>query len=77
MNIDLLPFSAFAHESCAPAGPAQGNGQTLTLKHALASLKVPLEPMNGIVTANDGFVQAGLHRATVLAADPTALTITF
>jgi hypothetical protein len=77
MNIDLLPFSAFALESCAPAGSAQGDGHTLTMKLPLSSLKVSLEPMSGIVTANEGFAHAGLHRACVLPADSTALTITF
>jgi hypothetical protein len=31
MSIDLLPFSAFALESCAAPAPAPGDGQTLTL----------------------------------------------
>jgi hypothetical protein len=31
MSIDLLPFSAFALESCAAPAAVPGDGQTLTL----------------------------------------------
>ena len=78
MNIDLLPFSAFALESCRPAASARGDHHTLTLQLALAPVAAaPCEPMAG--TAGAGQVAACLAplRAAVLPADGSALTITF
>ena len=77
MNIDLLPFSAFALESVAAAAPGRAEGQTLTLALALAPIRSSHEPMSGSASANQGFICATPLRAAVLAADGSALTITF
>ena len=75
MNIDLLPFSAFALESCRPAASARGDHHTLTLQLALAPVPASTyEPMAG---AGPRVACAAPLRAAVLPADGSALTITF
>ncbi len=78
MNIDFLPFPAFALESCSPAALARGNGKTLTLQLALAAVHAHGEPMGGSATANEALVYCpNLLRAAVVPAEGQALTITF
>ena len=78
MNIDLLPFTAFALQSCGQAAPAGGDGQTLTLQPALLPDHSTHEPMSGRATTNQAFVHCGtLLRAAVVPAEGSVLTITF
>jgi hypothetical protein len=78
MNIDLLPFTAFALQSCGQAARAQGDGQTLTLQLALVSDHSCHEPMNGRASTNQAFMHCGnLLRAAVVPAEGPVLTITF
>ena len=77
MNIDLLPFTAFALESCGTPEPARGNFHTLTLQLALTPVHSSREPMSGSASANQAFACATPLRAAVLPADGRALTITF
>ena len=84
MNIDLLPFTAFALESCGAPEPARGDVHTLTLDLALAPVHSSYEPMSGSASAGQAFASAGQAfacatplRAAVLPADGSALTITF
>ncbi len=76
MNIDLLPFSAFALESCPPQ-PQTGDSQTLTLQLALVTRSASLELMAGILSTRDIAPTEALLRASVVPADATPLTITF
>jgi hypothetical protein len=78
MNIDLLPFTAFALESCGTTAPVRGEFHTLTLQLALASIHSSQEPMSGSITTHTALacVPTSL-RAVVLPADGTPLTITF
>lgn len=79
MNIDLLPFSAFALESSGASARAASEGQTLTLRLGLA------RGPRGEDTATSGTVSVEpgetvpLHvlRAAVLPAPDTAITLTF
>ena len=79
MNIDLLPFSAFALESSARPSRQMGESHTLTLRLELAPAHPGFEPaMSGTV----GFdVIAGEPapplRAAVVPATGPVLTITF
>jgi hypothetical protein len=77
MNIDLLPFSAFALESLGPADPGRSDGHTLTLELGLAPARSSHEPMSGIASANQAFSCATPLRAAVLPTDGPVLTITF
>jgi hypothetical protein len=77
MNIDLLPFSAFALESYGTTAPSRGELHTLTLELALAPVRSSREAMSGSVTTNKAFTGAAPLRAAVLPADGTPLTITF
>jgi hypothetical protein len=77
MNIDLLPFSSFVLESYGPTAPSRGDGHTLTLELALATVHSSHEAMSGSVSTNQVFVDVAPLRAAVLPADGTALTITF
>jgi hypothetical protein len=77
MNIDLLPFSAFALESYGAAAPSRGELHTLTLELALAPVHSSHEAMSGSVSTNQIFTAARPLRAAVLPADGAALTITF
>ena len=76
MTIDLLPFTAFALQSCGQT--AAGNGQTLTLQPALPSAHSSHERMSGRASINQAFADCGnLLRAAVLPAEGPLLTITF
>ena len=75
MNIDLLPFSAFALESCRTAASARGDSHTLTLQSGLVAAPA-YEPM-GVADASLALACAAPLRAAVLPADGSALTITF
>ena len=75
MNIDLLPFSAFALESCRTAAPARGDNHTLTMQLALAP--APAATYEHLTDAGRMLACAAPLRAAVLPADGTALTITF
>lgn len=76
MNIDLLPFTAFALRSCGQA--AAGDGQTLTLQPVLESDHFPHEPMSGTAGIHPVFGDCGnLLRAAVVPAEGPVLTITF
>jgi hypothetical protein len=78
MNIDLLPFTAFALESSGTAAPSRGEFHTLTLQLALSALHSSHEPMAGSISAKPASA-ATAHplRAAVRPADGTPLTITF
>jgi hypothetical protein len=76
MNIDLLPFSAFALESYGATAPSRGEQHTLTLELALA-VHSAHEAMSGSVSTNQIFTAARPLRAAVLPAGGAALTITF
>jgi hypothetical protein len=77
MNIDLLPFSAFALESYGATAPSRGELHTLTLELALAAVHSAHDAMGGSISANKAFTGATPLRAAVLPANGTALTITF
>ena len=78
MNIDLLPFSAFALQSCGQASQRAGEAQTLTLQLALAPVHSSYEPMSGRASTNQAFVHCGNSlRAAVVPAEGSVLTITF
>jgi hypothetical protein len=77
MNIDLLPFSAFALESHGTAAPSRGELHTLTLELALDAVHPSREAMSGSVSTNQVFTGANALRTAVLPADGTLLTITF
>ena len=78
MNIDLLPFSAFALESYGATAPSRGDMHTLTLELALAAVHSPRKGMSGSITTTKQPVPGTSSlRAAVLPADGSALTITF
>jgi hypothetical protein len=77
MNIDLLPFNAFALESYGPTPPSRGEAHTLTLELALATVHSSREIMSGSVSIKNPSVDATPLCAAVLPADGTAITITF
>ena len=78
MNIDLLPFNAFALESCGTAGAHAGAAQTLTLQLELGPVLPCHEPMSGTARASRERGDAvGILRAAVVPASREALTITF
>jgi hypothetical protein len=78
MNIDLLPFSAFALESYRTPAPVRGDNHTLTLQLALAPVAASTgKPMAGAAGAGPSVACAAPLRAAVLPADDSALTITF
>jgi hypothetical protein len=76
MSIELLPFSAFALETCAPAALASGEGQTLTL--SLRRGRVA-EPMAGQMTLELplGQLEGDAQHASIPRTEGTGLTITF
>lgn len=76
MNIDLLPFNAFALESYGTPAPSRGDMHTLTLELALA-VRSPTKEMSGSISTKQVLAPAASLRAAVLPADDTALTITF
>jgi hypothetical protein len=77
MNIDLLPFSAFALESYGTTPPSRGELHTLTLELALSAVHSSRDAMSGSVTTNKAFTGVKSLRAAVLPADGSAVTITF
>ena len=78
MNIDLLPFSSFALESCAPAAGKRLEAQTLTLALAITPRGVSQEPMSGKASTNQkARASQNVLRAAVVPADGSALTLTF
>ena len=77
MNIDLLPFSAFALESYGATAPSRGELHTLTLELALAAVHSPHDGMSGSVSTHHADSGVPALRAAVLPADGSALTITF
>ena len=78
MNIDLLPFTAFALESGGIADCPADGVQTLTLESALTSARSSREPMSGRASVNQSFAQgAKVSRAAVLPVEDAVLTITF
>ena len=77
MNIDLLPFNAFALESCGTAGASAGAAQTLTMQLALGPVLPYHEPMSGIASAAQASPAASVLRAAVMPACGEAITITF
>jgi hypothetical protein len=78
MSTDLLPFSAFAPESCAVPTAAAPDGHTLTVQLRMAKMLAADEPMAGTIalrasrTASPDCLHAG-----VVAADASPATITF
>ena len=78
MSIELLPFSAFALESCAAPAPTPGEGQTLTLA-LRCGRGSSIEPMVGLLTlrAASAAVQGSHHAGVVAPAEGGALAITF
>ena len=78
MNIDLLPFNAFALESCGTAGANAGAAQTLTLQLELGPVLPCHEPMTGTARAVPGgdSTASGL-RAAIIPVSSEAITITF
>lgn len=79
MNIDLLPFSAFAPEASGAVPRHLGGGPTLTLPLELTPVHAPFEPaMSGSVSIDEtACIAAPLLRACVVPADGPILTITF
>ena len=77
MSIELLPFSAFALESCVAPAPVPGEGQTLTL--SLRAARADAEPMAGWMSlrAESVAVQGGHHAGVVAGAPGEPFTITF
>ena len=73
MSIDLLPFSAFALESCAAPAVACGEGRTLTLPLRRAGA-----PMAGELSLVASDAASGDMRCAGIArAQDAPLTITF
>ena len=78
MNIDLLPFTAFALQSCAAPEQRQAAAQTLTLGLVATSADACHEPMSGQVSANQSLAPAPeVLRVAVRPAEASAITITF
>jgi hypothetical protein len=80
MNLDQLPFTAFALEAAAAGAPSAADGKTLTMPRAVAAiLRAPAEhePMSGTAAISAEAPGEIAWRAAVVAADSTTLTITF
>ena len=77
MNIDLLPFSAFALESYGTTAPSRGDSHTLTLELALATAHASREVMSGSASFDEPSGELTPFHAAVLPAEAEALTITF
>lgn len=78
MNIDMLPFTAFALESCSLPAQAGGNARTLTLQLARPPRDCFYEPMAGHASTNQSFdYRSNVLRAAVVPAEGPVLTITF
>ena len=77
MNIDLLPFSAFALESCG-AGAVAADGHTLTLPLALTPVPEEFGPrMDGLLSIGGFECEDGAQSAAILAVPSLNLTLTF
>jgi hypothetical protein len=77
MNIDLLPFSAFALESYGTSAPSRSDSYTLTLELTLATVQSSREVMSGNAKVGEASSEVRPLRAAVLSAEGSALTITF
>lgn len=78
MNIDLLPFSAFALESSAGASSALGESHTLTVRLGHAPAHPALaSAMDGRISFTDHLRQEPTLRAAVVPVPGPVLTITF
>jgi hypothetical protein len=80
MNLDQLPFSAFALEAAGANPSSVGEGQTLTLPRSVpAVIRVMAEPGPVSGTAVAAVFAAALPalHAGVVPADHSPLTITF
>jgi hypothetical protein len=80
MNLDQLPFTAFALEAAAGGAGSGGDGKTLTLPRRAPALLQPTaehESMSGTVDIGAAGSADAPWRAAVVAAKATALTITF
>lgn len=78
MSIELLPFSAFALESCTAPSAAPGEAPTLTLQLAIATSRAGLHPTAGTMSTDGNYhIVPNGERAAILAADASPLTITF
>ena len=81
MNIDLLPFAAFALESSGHSVPPGVERHTLTLRLNRPALDSSYDspPMSGNARIEEGAAppSEGILRAAVLPADGPGLTITF
>ena len=78
MNIDLLPFSAFALESCGAGTPAGSEWHTLTLPLALTPVHADFEPpMDGLISLGEDASDSPTLRAEILVVPTHTLTLTF
>ena len=78
MNIDLLPFSAFALESSGAAARAISDSQTLTLQLGLTPVHAAFDAaMSGSISLGSEAGAAGSLRAQVVPVAGPVLTITF
>jgi hypothetical protein len=78
MNIDLLPFSAFALESSGTAAQADRDAHTLTLPLELVPVHAAFEPaMSGTISVGLAREAAEPLHAAVVPARGAVLTITF
>jgi hypothetical protein len=80
MNIDLLPFAAFALQSSGQTAQARLGQHTLTLRLARPAVDSSYEspPMSGRASIEDvPLPSEGVLRAAILPADGPGLTITF
>ncbi len=78
MNIDLLPFSAFALESCGAIDPDTGESHTLTLPLALTPVPAGFDAaMDGVLSLGEDSGELAALRAAVLMVAPQTLTLTF
>jgi hypothetical protein len=80
MNLDQLPFTAFALEAAAAGASPAGDGKTLTLPRSIPAIMRAMaehEPMSGTVAVGAAAPADVAWRAAVVAADAGVLTITF
>jgi hypothetical protein len=78
MNLDQLPFTAFALEAAGTLAVAEG--KTLTLPRSVPAIMRAMaehEPMSGTAALGTPAAVVGMWRAAVVAADAAVLTITF
>jgi hypothetical protein len=77
MTIDLLPFSAFALESCAAPAAARGAGQTLTVSLRLGSSTGEPTMAGRLWVRSLHAFAPGTEHAHIARTRATPLTITF